>query len=174
MCDKLNKIFVLLLLCFGVFFPKSSVALPWDTDMNVQESYKANEMARSPAKGTVPLGAVFFPKTAEEAQQKLSNPEKFNLHSVWAGKRLWKANCFTCHGEKGDGQGVVGKQMSVPSLLTDFYRGRSDPQIYFVIQNGGANMPRYGFKFSEKAKWDLVNYLRFLQGQDVNGMKRPQ
>ncbi len=157
-----------------VLFSSSALALPWDQDLFKQQSFKANEMSRAPAEGTVPRGYKPFTMTVEEAATNLKNPVPADRDSVWSGQRLYNSNCYTCHGKKGEGNGPVGPQMAVPSLLDDFYKNRTDGRIFGVIKLGGANMPRYGFKFSDKEHWDIVNYVRFLQGKNVTGMKRPQ
>lgn len=165
-------LYSLLLLLFSCL-PRAW-SLPWDVDMFVQPSYKAGEMVRAPVKGTVPIGKKPFTLTNEEASKKLLNPVIFGKFSVWRGGRLFNANCLTCHGETGKGDGPVGPQMGVPSLLDKFYQDREDGYWLGVLYNGGANMPRYGYKFSESEKWDLINYIRFLQGREVDGMTRPE
>ena len=148
-------------------------ALPWDEDLYKQQSHKANEISRNPAKNTVPVGRTPFKMSTQEAEKSLQNSVKFSRDSVWRGQRLYNANCLTCHGKTGAGEGPVGPQMSVPSLLDDFYKGTTDGKVFGVIYNGGASMPRYGYKFSSDEIWSMVNYLRFLQGRDVEGMQRP-
>ncbi len=131
-------------------------------------------MARAPVKGTVPLGKAIFSLSAEEAEKNLTNPVPIAFASAWRGRRIWSANCATCHGKNGSGNGPVGPLMQVPSLLADFYKSRSDGRIFYVIHNGGANMPRYGYKLSVNEHWDVVNYLRFLQGADIPNLPRPE
>jgi len=166
------------LLTFAVLsIAPAASALPWDQDMFSQESLQSNEVARSPVKGTVAVGHKPFTMNADDADKNLQNPEAPTKASVWRGQRLYNANCLTCHGKKLDGKGPVGASgaLPVPNLLEDFYKKRGDGRIFAVIQNGGAAMPRYGFKFSEREHWDIVNYVRFLQGlKDVPGMKRPE
>ncbi len=157
-------------------FTNKASALPWDTDMYKQQSYKANEMARAPVKGTIPKGFKPFRLSNEEAAQQLTNPTDATAESVWRGQRLYNANCWACHGKTGDGKGPVGLEgsLGVPNLLDDFYVGSADGKVFGVIYNGGANMPRYGYKFSHDDIWDMVNYLRFLQGKvQVEGVKKP-
>lgn len=171
-----NRSFFWIIPTLSIFLltQSSAYSLPWDVDMYSQESLKANEVARSPVKGTIPIGRKPFTMTAEEAEMKLKNPVPLTLDSAWRGRRLWNANCLTCHGKQGDGAGPVGPQMGVPSLLSDYYKGRTDGRIYWTIVNGGSIMPRYGFKFSEVESWNVINYLRFLQGREIAGLKRPQ
>ena len=123
-------------------------------------------MARSPVPGTVPVGAKpFINMDADTAAKELKNPVRPTKNSINRGKRLWNVNCYACHGETGDGQGVVaGPKMGVPSLLSDFYKQREDGRVFWTIHKGGANMPAYGFKINTEEKWDIVNYLRYLQG----------
>ena len=150
-------------------------ALPWDRDMFRQPSYKPNELTRSPAEGTVPLGYEPFRMSTEDAEKKLSNPVEVDRNSVWRGRRIWSSNCRTCHGLSAKSDGPVGPLMGAPDLTTDLYKGKSDGRFFGVIMNGGTNMPRYGYKFSEHEIWDVINYLRFLQrGKDVAGFERPQ
>lgn len=151
--------------------PATSHALPWDIDMFRQESLRTNEVARSPVPGTVPIGYRPFTLTIEEAETQLQNPVEPSRASAWRGQRLFNANCATCHGKLGDGKGPVGVQLAVPDLRTDFYRGKSDGRIFGVIKHGLRAMPRYGFKFSDVEQWDIVNYLRVLQGREVEGFK---
>ena len=153
--------------------PVSAQALPWDYDMYRQQSLEANEVSRSPVEGTVPLGYKPFTLTLEEAEKSLTNPVSATRDSVWRGQRLYNANCYTCHGKTAAGDGPVGPQVGVPDLRKDFYREKTDGRIFGVIHYGLRAMPRYGFKFSDAEQWDIVNYLRFLQGKDVDGMKRP-
>ncbi len=163
-----------ILLLLAVSTASQAFAFPWDTDLNKQQSLKANEIGRAPAKGSIAIGAESFDMTLDDAEKKLSNPVPFSFDSVWRGRRLYTVQCATCHGQLAAGDGPVGPLMSVPNLNQDIYKNRGDGRIYAVIQLGGASMPRYGYKLSIDDKWDLVNYVRFLQGRDVSGMKRAE
>jgi mono/diheme cytochrome c family protein len=174
MSEFLLRIRLLICMLALLLVASPALALPGDYDMYRQQSLKSNEVARSPVAGTVPRGRMPFTYTLEEGEKNLKNPVAKDMHSVWRGQRLWNANCWTCHGKVGDGKGPVGPQIGVPSLLTDYYSGTSDGRVFSVIQLGLRNMPRYGFRFSDKEQWDLVNYLRFLQGTfDVPEIQRP-
>jgi len=72
-----------------------------------------------------------------------------------------------CHGVNGNANAPVGKAMAVPNILNEVYGDKPDGSIYGILMNGGSNMPRYGYKFSEEDRWHIVNYVRFLQGKKI-------
>ena len=166
---------LILSLLGSVSLVENAKALPWDIDLFSQQSLQSNEITRSPASGTVPIGYRAFGLTKEEADKNLQNPVSPTLSSMMRGRRLYSANCLTCHGPKGDGKGPVAASLPVPNLLEEFYKKRSEGYIFAVIHLGGAVMPRYGYKFSEGEHWDIVNYVKFLQGlKPVPAMKLPE
>ena len=164
------------LFVFSLMTNSSTVAaLPWDIDLYRQQSLKSNEIARSPVKGTVPVGFIPFNMTIEEAEKNLTNPVPFEENSVWRGQRLWGNQCSACHGVKGDSGHFVGKAVAAPNLLEERFKAYTDGRVYATIYYGIRSMPRYGYKLSEGERWDIVNYLKFLQGkQTVSTVKKPE
>ena len=161
-----------IIFCSMLIISQNASALPWDQDLFKQQSLKPGEVARPTVEGTVPRGYTPFLMTQEEADQQLKNPVPMSRNSLLRGKRLWTAQCYACHGADGKSQTVVGPQLAAPNLINDFYSARSDGHSFAYIYLGGANMPRYGYKLSHDEIWDVVNYLRFLQGKNVDGMTR--
>ena len=145
----------------------SALAMPWDVDMYRQQSLMPGEVARNPVKGTIPVGYKPWKLTTEQASEKLTNPTEYNEAAIQRGKRLYSSNCVACHGLLGNANAPVGKVMGVPNISTEFYGAKPDGSIYGILMNGGSNMPRYGYKFSEEDRWNLVNYVRYLQGKKI-------
>ncbi len=138
---------------------------PWSRDMKVQPSIKPQEAPRSPAPGTVPREGWERPMTRDEAGKALSNPVPITRTSVENGRRLFETYCALCHGPNGKGMGPVAtKFIPPPDLTLPLFQQRADGFIYGTIRNGGAVMPPYGEALSPAERWDLVNYLRSLQG----------
>jgi hypothetical protein len=65
----------------------------------------------------------------------------------------------------GDGPATKFGMPSI-NLTTDMTKGRTDGYIFGMIRNGRGLMPPYN-RIEEMDRWDVVNYLRALQG--VNG-----
>lgn len=147
------------------FMPYEAYSLPWDIDMYSQQSLKSNEIAREPVKGTVPVGYKPFTMTIEEADKNLKNPVELSKNSIWRGRRLWNAQCSSCHGLGGNSNTNIGKLLGAPDLMQDRFDSYSDGKLYGTIVWGIRSMPRYGYKLSEKERWDIVNYFRYLQGR---------
>jgi mono/diheme cytochrome c family protein len=74
-------------------------------------------------------------------------------------------NCTPCHGDRGDGQGLVTKSGFVPIPLTlPTTLAMKDGHIYAMIRNGKNMMPSYN-RIEWSDRWDVVNYVRGLQGK---------
>lgn len=165
---RIMKKFLNLLLVLAAFLTlcgNEAKALPWDVDMYSQQSYKYTEMARAPVEGTIPLGYTPFTMTIDEADTGLKNPVSMSDDSLWRGKRLWSAQCSSCHGLDAQSTTFIGKKMGSPNLTDERFHAYSDGRIYATIVLGLRSMPRYGYKLSEAERWDIVNYLKHLQGR---------
>jgi Cytochrome C oxidase, cbb3-type, subunit III len=82
------------------------------------------------------------------------------------GRERFNIYCAPCHGETGDGQGIVvlrGFRRGPPSYHID--RLREAPVGYFfdVVTNGFGGMQDYAAQISPHDRWAIVAYLRTLQ-----------
>lgn len=139
---------------------------PWSKDMAGQPSIKPHEGPMKPPENILPAEGERLPMTREELGEKVTNPIKPSRESIKNGKRLYMIHCSICHGKEGKGDGSVSKKFITPADLTqDFYKKRSDGFIYGTIKNGGVVMPSYAESMSDKERWDVVNFIRALQGK---------
>lgn len=93
------------------------------------------------------------------------NPTPISEASLHNGRKYFQVNCEPCHGEKGLGDGPATKfGMPGINLTTDVTKGRTDGYIFGMIRNGRGLMPPYN-RIEEPDRWDVVNYLRGLQGR---------
>ena len=99
-----------------------------------------------------------------DSMAAIANPHPVSSGSLLNGRKYYSINCEPCHGEKGMGDGPATKYgMPGINLTTDVTKGRTDGYIFGMIRNGRGLMPPYN-RIEEPDRWDVVNYLRALQG----------
>jgi mono/diheme cytochrome c family protein len=144
----------------------------WFATMVTQRSIKPYAMPRDPVEGTVPVTGP-APVLDVETADRIVNLRTRTSASINRGKFVYDNYCLVCHGVGGHGDGPVSSEGGGPfagvrSLVTDTVGRRSDGYLYGVIVNaqvmGRGLMPRYGDKIRGTDRWDLVNYVRTLQG----------
>lgn len=141
-------------------------AWPWSDDMDKQPSVRAQEAPVAPPPGTVPRQGREPRMDRMQAGERLRNPLAPTPASVENGKRLFVIYCALCHGPDAKGGGPVApKFVPPPDLTLDLFLERSDGFLYATIRDGGALMPGQGEALSPRERWDVVNYLRVLQGK---------
>jgi mono/diheme cytochrome c family protein len=114
-------------------------------------------------------GAVPNP-TVVDSMAGIPNPHEANARSLDNGRKYYQINCAVCHGVAGMGNGAAVRfGVPAPNLLTPITKGRTDGYIYGMIRNGRGLMPNY-VRIEDADRWDVVNYLRALQGS-IPGVK---
>jgi mono/diheme cytochrome c family protein len=91
------------------------------------------------------------------------NPVPVNANTIALGQKLYVANCFTCHGAegKGDGPGAAALEKKPANLAQRIKStGESDGELFWKISEGRAPMVTWKAQLSETQRWELVNYLR--------------
>jgi mono/diheme cytochrome c family protein len=161
------------------------VSVEWFPQMKWQPSVQAFELNPyqdrgalfSPPEGTVPVGwgDIADPSSLSPGDQEtLVNPRKATLSSLKSGEALFNVNCAACHGPTGGGDGpiaapngpIAGVLPIGPGSPMGFSLapGLTDGHIYSTISLGRGRMPNYR-RISPDGRWDVVNYIRDLNGQ---------
>ena len=93
------------------------------------------------------------------------NPVKRSPESLARAKKIYGYECAICHGEDGAGAGDLAKSMKAkmanlrdPAAL----KGRTDGEIYYIINHGMGEMEGEGPRVKPEDTWNLVNYVRSL------------
>lgn len=154
--------------------------VPWFDHMVTSPAvypYSSITVPREAVPGTVPI-------TGGEADWKVGAPNPMTLvyafdsataanlvnplapsEMIARGDTLFHNFCATCHGALGAGDGLVGRRLGAPSILTERARGFPDGYLYSLIRYGRGVMPVYGDKiYDQRDRWAVVNYVRALQG----------
>lgn len=100
-----------------------------------------------------------------------SNPLSSDVNAVSEGEGLFQANCSSCHGPKGQGDGpAAGGLEPKPQNLAKNQASLSDAYLYWRISEGGliepfnSVMPSWKGILIEEQIWQIITYLRTLQG----------
>lgn len=160
--------------------PLTLTACEWFTDFKRQPSVwtweplkdtltpsRGNPQMSVPISGTAMAGFQVsygaFPATIDSLSV-LKNPTPASDSSLANGRKYFQINCAVCHGERAMGDGPA-TQYGMPgiNLTTDLTKGRADGYIFGMIRNGRGLMPPYN-RIEEMDRWDVVNYVRALQG----------
>lgn len=134
---------------------------------NPYNQFKMN--MREPVANTVRRGQLLPVRLGkddlEEAAVTLENPFPADDESVVKqGKALYDSYCKHCHGEKGNGDGLVAEAYAgVANLhnasLTDITEGH----IFHVITYGKGLMGAHGSQVSPEDRWRIARYVKELQ-----------
>jgi mono/diheme cytochrome c family protein len=170
-------------------FDKTTPGYEYMPDMYRGPAYEAYQpsatfedglSARKPVAGTIPRGFEVYPyeNTNEgyaEAQAALKVPSSFSLNSadeskreklLAEGKELYSIFCTHCHGDKGDGQGILvqrEKILGVPSYASEARPDINEGSIYHVIHYGKGIMGSHAGQMTQEERWKVTSYVLELR-----------
>lgn len=104
----------------------------------------------------------------------LANPVAADEDSLWRGQAIYAAQCETCHGVAGMGDGLAGQGLDpAPAPIAHTSQMLSDGYLFWRISEGGHSfataMPAWEESLGEQARWDVINYVRSLGGEMAGG-----
>jgi len=167
-------------------------------DMDHQDKLKAQKPsgffldgmgARKPVAGTVPRNADsgvlplefsagrhdYYATGVIDGKYGNGMPEVLNTADetqanglINRGEDMYEVHCAICHGDSGDGKGVVGHYFTQSNVivadLNNFPQSsHPDGYIFHVISNGKGNMGGYKHNLPLRDRWAITAYLRVLQ-----------
>ncbi|NGZ95016.1 MAG: hypothetical protein CV089_02580 [Nitrospira sp. WS110] len=112
-------------------------------------------------------------KTAKAPEDFLTktNPLQSSAGAIKAGKELFLKTaqpvaCTMCHGDKGDGQGLMGAALVPPPrnfTCGTMMRDLPDGQLFWIIKNGSPGTGMMAFAgLPDEQVWQLIHYIRSL------------
>ncbi len=103
-----------------------------------------------------------------DSMSRLANPVAADARSLANGQRLYAVNCMVCHGELGDAnspmRAVNAMYGFAPPINGAATQARTDGYIWGMMRNGRGLMASFN-RIPEAERWDVVNYIRGLQGR---------
>lgn len=99
---------------------------------------------------------------APDSADLLINPIELNEINLKIGSSIYKRNCRSCHGRKGDGQGIEAADLSTPA--TDFTNPRlldqTDGSLFWKISEGKDDMDGFKKILEEDEIWAVVHFIK--------------
>lgn len=134
----------------------------------VNPNFKDRMEAQKPVEGTIFRGEIPYevpntPEGYELAKIEVKSPLEVNEINLAKGEVLYNIYCISCHGTKGDGQGVLvqrDKFLGIPN-----YKDReiTEGSIYHVIMYGRNMMGSHASQLNNKERWQVVQYVQKLR-----------
>jgi mono/diheme cytochrome c family protein len=144
---------------------------PWETT-NDTIPFRGNPQMSVPIYGSSAPGFIFAEAPmglpASSPYNAIQNPVPADSASIERGRTQFQINCAVCHGPEGMGNGPATKYGVYPFPIgkgtpaTNY----TDGYIFGMIRNGRNNMPPYN-RIEEHDRWDIINYIRTLQGKNA-------
>ncbi len=105
--------------------------------------------------------------TIPEPYAGLVSPVPSDEASIERGAAIFTANCATCHGDGGMGDGPAGTALDPsPAAVAHTSQMMGDDYLFWRISEGGVPfdtaMPVWKDTLDEAARWDVINYVRAL------------
>jgi mono/diheme cytochrome c family protein len=144
---------------------------PWETPADTIP-FRGNPQGSVPIYGSAAPGFQFdrnpMGLAAASPFNAIQNPTAPDSASVNRGRVQFQINCAVCHGPLGLGNGPATKYgLPAPAIGAGAPSASySDGYIFGMIRNGRVLMPSYN-RIEETDRWDIVNYIRALQGKST-------
>ncbi len=160
---------VAVILGVGLLFTYQVIHIDWVSFMEIQPSFRPMEDPLPLPAKSVPIdGAAYVPGSGSP-----TNPVAADASSIQRGQALFSLNCAICHGTQGKGDGAIAKNLTrkPPDLTSANISALSDGEIFLIITDGvqpgigyKGGMPPLRENLAIIDRWDIVNYVRSLQG----------
>jgi mono/diheme cytochrome c family protein len=123
----------------------------------------------------VPNGAVKrgfepydYPNTNEGytlARANLVSPLNVVDKTSDKGAELYALYCAVCHGEKGDGQGILMKREKILGVPSYAVRDISEGSTFHVVTYGLNSMGSYANQLTQEERWMVASYVMKLKSE---------
>lgn len=151
------------------YMPDMYVAVPYEA--NGADGLNGKMVDRKPVAGTVSRNGIVaydIPDTNEgyeKAKAELKNPLPTSEVNLEKGKELYGIYCASCHGTKGDGNGVLSQRDKFNGIPNYKDRDLTPGNIYHVIMYGKNLMGSHASQLQYKERWQIVQYVEKLRSE---------
>ncbi len=145
------------------------------------DQFEDSLSARLPVEGTIPRGFLAYdklpntPEGYERSKTETKMPADFPSDSLTLseGGKLYGIYCAHCHGEKGDGNGILvqlEKYVGVPAYDT---REINLGSIFHVVTYGKGVMGSHAAQVTPEERWKVAQYVMKLRSELLGVTEEP-
>jgi mono/diheme cytochrome c family protein len=153
------------------YFPNMYEPVGYETYAD-SDAFANGIEAQLPVAGSVARGwePYDYPDTNEgyeAAKADLKSPVEATAENSAVGKELYGIYCAVCHGNKGDGQGILmtrEKFLGVPSYAD---RDITPGSIYHVLMYGKNAMGSHAGQVNAEERWQIAQHVMELRSKLV-------
>ena len=149
------------------YMPDMYESVAYDAD--AENGLKGEPVNSKPVGGTIPRGghpAYDIPDTPEgynKAKAELKNPLEASEENLANGKAMYTIYCATCHGKKGDGNGVLSQREKFEGIPSYKDREINSATIYHVVMHGKNLMGSHSSQLTYNERWQIAHYVESLR-----------
>ncbi|MGB0880826.1 MAG: c-type cytochrome [Polaribacter sp.] len=149
------------------YMPDMYVSVPYN--VNGVNGINGKPVNLKPVAGTIARGghpAYDIENTNdgyEKAKAELTNPLEVSAVNLENGKKMYDIYCASCHGKKGDGNGVLSQREKFEGIPNYKDRDINAGSIYHVIMYGKNLMGSHSSQLTYKERWQIVQYVEKLR-----------
>ena len=149
------------------YMPDMYVSIPYDA--NGVDGINGKPVNSKPVAGTIARGgypAYDIADTAEgyeKAKSDLKNPLEATEANLDNGKAMYTIYCASCHGKKGDGNGILSQREKFEGIPNYKDRDINAGSIYHVIMYGKNLMGSHASQLTYNERWQIVHYVEKLR-----------
>ncbi|XOD69002.1 MAG: c-type cytochrome [Flavobacteriales bacterium AspAUS03] len=155
--------------------PYADPVQPYTEQSNQVPFFKNGGTSLHPVAGTVPREENgLLPYTLPNSNEGYDVSKKIIVSplgqrqataNLERGKAMYMINCAVCHGENGDGQGILMKNEKILGVPNYKDRDITIGSIYHVIMYGRNNMGDYASQLRPADRWKVAEYVMQLKNQ---------
>lgn len=153
------------------YFPNMYEPVGYETYAD-SDAFANGIEAQLPVAGSIARGwePYDYPDTNEgyeAAKADLKSPLEATAENSAVGKELYGIYCAVCHGNKGDGQGILmtrEKFLGVPSYAD---RDITPGSIYHVLMYGKNAMGSHAGQVNAEERWQITQHVMELRSKLV-------
>lgn len=149
------------------YFPDMYESLAYETYAE-SDGFANGIVAQLPPEGSIPRGWEPYDyedsnEGYELAKSQLISPIEVNNKNLSQGKELYEIYCSVCHGDKGDGMGILAQREKFLGIPAYTDRDITPGSIYHVLMYGINAMGSHAGQVNEEERWQIAQYVMQLR-----------